>query len=206
MKGWAVRHMAISLHADPVALFNAWRQEADTREPNDPTAACLATATRDGAPSARMVLVKTADDDGFVFYTNLGSRKADELGQNPRAALCCHWKSLRRQVRIEGVVGPVADAEADAYFASRSRASRIGAWASRQSAPLASRHELERRVARFTVRFGVGSVPRPPFWSGFRLVPVRIEFWSDGAFRLHDRVVFRRETPADEWLSERLFP
>ena len=198
--------MAIPLDADPVALFNAWRAEAEAREPNDPTAACLATATRDGAPSARMVLVKAADGAGFVFYTNLGSRKAGELAENPRAALCCHWKSLRRQVRVEGAVTPVSDSEADAYFASRSRESRIGAWASRQSAPLASRAALAARVARFTLKFGVGAVPRPPFWSGFRLAPARIEFWRDGAFRLHERIVFRRAGEGGAWAGRRLFP
>ncbi len=198
--------MAISLGADPIALFRDWSREAEAQEANDPTAACLATATRDGAPSARMVLIKAADVDGFVFYTNLGSRKAGELSQNPRAALCCHWKSLRRQVRMEGSVTSVPDAEADAYFASRSRSSRIGAWASRQSVPLAGRHELEAQVARFAARFAVGAIPRPPFWSGFRLTPVRIEFWRDGAFRLHERVAFQRQAPEDAWTAQRLFP
>ena len=198
--------MTISLGADPLALFDAWLDEAREREPDDPTAACLATATRDGAPSARMVLLKGVAGAGFVFYTNLGSRKAGELAANPRAALCCHWKSLRRQVRVEGAVAPVSDAEADDYFASRSRASRIGAWASRQSEPLQGRFALEARAARFTARFAAGEVPRPPFWSGFRLAPARIEFWRDGAFRLHDRVVFSRADPAGRWSSRRLFP
>lgn len=198
--------MAIPLDEDPVALFAAWLEDAGAREPNDPNAACLATAAADGAPSARMVLVKAADSGGLVFYTNLGSRKARELAANPRAALCCHWKSLRRQVRVEGPVAPVDDAEADAYFAGRSRPSRIGAWASRQSEPLEGRYVLEARAARFAARFGAGPVPRPPFWSGFRLAPLRIEFWRDGAFRLHDRVAYRRAAPEDAWTSRRLFP
>ena len=198
--------MTIPLGADPLALFDAWLEEARAQETNDPTAACLATATRDGAPSARMVLLKGVADAGFVFYTNLGSRKARELAANPRAALCCHWKSLRRQVRIEGAVAPVSDAEANSYFASRSRASRIGAWASRQSEPLQGRFALEARAARFAARFAAGDVPRPSFWSGFRLAPASIEFWRDGAFRLHDRVVFSRADPAGRWSGRRLFP
>ena len=198
--------MTIPLGADPLALFDAWLDEARAREANDPTAACLATATRDGAPSARMVLLKGVADAGFVFYTNLGSRKARELAANPRAALCCHWKSLRRQVRIEGAVAPVSGAEADGYFASRSRASRIGAWASRQSQPLQGRFALKARAARFAARFAAGDVPRPSFWSGFRLAPESIEFWRDGAFRLHDRVVFSRAGPAGRWSGRRLFP
>ena len=197
--------MAIPLDEDPIALFGSWLEEAAAREPNDPTAACLATATRGGAPSARMVLIKSADDGGFVFYTNLGSRKAAELAGNPRAALCCHWKSLRRQVRVEGAVLPVSDAEADAYFATRSRQSRIGAWASRQSETLSGRFALEARAARFAARFASG-VPRPPFWSGFRLAPVSIEFWRDGAFRLHDRAVFARAAPGAAWSARRLYP
>lgn len=197
--------MAIPLNGDPVALFGSWFEEAAAREPNDPGAACLATASRGGAPSARMVLIKSADGDGFVFYTNLGSRKASELAENPRAALCCHWKSLRRQVRVEGAVSPVSDAEADAYFATRSRQSRIGAWASRQSETLPGRFALEARAALFTARFAAG-VPRPPFWSGFRLAPASIEFWRDGAFRLHDRAVFTRAAPGAPWSARRLYP
>ncbi len=199
--------MSIPIADDPVSLFNRWLDEARASEPNDPDAACLATATPDAVPSARMVLIKDADAQGFVFYTNLESRKGQELASNPRAALCCHWKSLRRQVRIEGMVEAVEGATADTYFASRSRQSQIGAWASRQSHPLTSRFELERRAAVQAAKFGIGEVPRPPFWSGFRLRPLQIEFWRSAAFRLHDRLVYRRESVDDQvWQTHRLFP
>lgn len=190
--------------ADPVALFRQWLKEAEASEPSDPTAAALATADASGAPSARMVLLKDADERGFVFYTNLESRKGGELQVNPRVALCFHWKSLRRQVRIEGVVSPVSDAEADAYFATRPRQAQIGTWASQQSRPLAGVFELERRVAQYAAKFGLGKVPRPPFWSGFRIAAQRIEFWRERPFRLHERLVFRRS--ADGWVTERLYP
>ena len=190
--------------ADPVALFRHWLREAEASEPSDPTAAALATADASGAPSVRMVLLKDADEQGFVFYTNLESRKAEEITANPRAALCFHWKSLRRQVRIEGAVSPVADAEADAYFATRPRQAQIGAWASQQSRPLAGLFELERRVAQYAAKFGLGKVPRPPFWSGFRIAPRRIEFWRERPFRLHERLVYHRG--AEGWLTERLYP
>lgn len=199
--------MSIPITNDPVSLFIRWLDEARESEPNDPDAVCLATATPDAVPSARMVLVRHVDAEGFVFYTNLDSRKGGELGANPRAALCYHWKSLRRQVRVEGPVMSVDDATADEYFASRSRPSQIGAWASRQSQPLTSRFELERRAAVEAAKFGVGAVPRPPFWSGYRLQPVRIEFWRSGAFRLHDRLVYERESMDDkDWQTLRLFP
>ncbi len=191
---------------DPIARFEAWMAEAATSEPNDPNAMCLATATPDGRPSARMVLLKGVDARGFVFYTNLESRKGAELSANPYAALCFHWKTLTRSVRIEGRVQPVSAEEADAYFASRPRGSKIGAWASKQSRPLESRLALEKRVAEFGLKFAVGEIPRPPFWSGFRLVPVRIEFWRDMPFRLHERLVFLREGPDAPWRTEMLYP
>lgn len=189
---------------DPLALFAEWFGEAERREPNDPEAMALATVDADGAPSLRMILLKGFDRRGFVFYTNLESRKGRELAANPRAALLFHWKSLRRQVRIEGTVTPVSDADADAYFASRPRPHRIGAWASRQSRPMRGRFELEKEVARYTAKFHVGGIPRPPFWSGFRLAPRCIEFWRGSAFRLHDRLVYRKA--GDGWTTERLFP
>jgi pyridoxamine 5'-phosphate oxidase len=189
---------------NPIALFETWMAEATKSEPNDPDAVCLATATPDGCPSARMVLLKGVDARGFVFYTNLESRKGEQLAANPSAAMCFHWKSLRRQVRVEGQVEAVSAEEADAYYASRARGSRIGAWASRQSRPLEGRWALEKAVAEYTVKFGVGEIPRPPFWSGFRLQPARIEFWRDMAFRLHERRVFHRA--GEGWETEMLYP
>lgn len=191
---------------DPIARFEAWMAAAAKTEPNDPNAVCLATATPDGRPSARMVLLKGVDARGFVFYTNLESRKGEELRASPHAALCFHWKSQTRSVRVEGPVEPVEAAEADAYYASRSRGSRIGAWASRQSRPLEGRWALEKAVAEYTLRFGLGEIPRPPFWSGFRVIPRAIEFWRDMPFRLHERVVFRRDAATAPWRIEQLYP
>ena len=189
---------------DPIAHFNAWFVEAEKAEPNDPNAMTLATVGPDGMPSARMVLLKGVDERGFVFYTNFESRKGRQLLDHPKAALCFHWKTLRRQVRVRGPVESVSDAEADAYYASRPRGSRIGAWASKQSRPLESRFALEKAVAEHTLRFGIGDIPRPPHWSGFRLVPDRIELWRDMPFRLHERRVFHRT--ASGWETEMLYP
>lgn len=191
---------------DPMALFREWFEEAKAHEPNDANAMALATVDATGMPNVRMVLLKDADAAGFIFYTNYESAKGNELLATPKAALCFHWKSLRRQIRVRGPVSPVSDAEADAYFASRARGSRIGAWASRQSRELESRFALEKAVAKYTAKFGVGEIPRPDYWSGFRLEPVEMEFWHDRPFRLHDRVVFRREKGEKDWSKLRLYP
>ena len=189
---------------DPIALFDEWFAAAGAAEPSDANAMTLATADRDGRPSARMVLLKRHGADGFTFYTNLSSRKAEELKANPHAALLFHWKSLRRQVRIEGPVGPVDPAQADDYFATRSRESQLGAWASDQSRTLASRAELENRFAAAMDRFAIGDVPRPPGWSGYRVTPERFEFWTDRPQRLHERRLFLRD--GDGWRESLLYP
>lgn len=191
---------------EPFALFLEWMAEAESSEPNDPNGVALATADADGLPDVRMVLLKGVDHGGFVFYTNREGQKGQELARNPQAAMVFHWKSLRRQVRVRGAVEEVSGAEADAYFASRHRTSQIGAWASKQSRPLESRFALEKEVARFAARFGFGAVPRPPHWTGYRLIPASIEFWHDRPFRLHDRLVFRRAGPGDPWSKVRLYP
>ncbi len=196
---------------EPFDLFETWFADAHAHEPNDPNAMALATVDADGLPNVRTVLLKGLDaagpaNRGFVFYTNTESAKGRELLAAGKAALCFHWKSLRRQVRVRGLVSTVVDAEADAYYASRPRGSRLGAWASAQSRALEGRFALEKAVALVTARYPVGDIPRPPHWSGFRVTPVEIEFWHDRPFRLHDRVVFRRANEAAPWRRERLYP
>lgn len=189
---------------DPIKRFHGWFEEAQSSEPDLPNAVAVATADSAGRPSVRMVLLKQVDHRGFVFYTNFESRKGRELAENNRAALLFHWKSLQRQVRVEGPAVPVSDEEADAYFATRDRGAQVGAWASEQSRVMQGRLDLEKRVATFGARFGFGKVPRPPHWSGYRVVPETIEFWSEGRFRLHEREVYSKE--GDSWRIDRLFP
>ncbi|MEO3386131.1 pyridoxamine 5'-phosphate oxidase [Mesorhizobium sp. CAU 1741] len=190
--------------AQPYALFAQWLEDATQSEPNDPNATALATVDPDGLPNVRMVLLKGFDQQGFVFYTNYDSTKGQEILASMKAAMCFHWKSLRRQVRVRGPVERVTDAEADSYFASRPRGSRIGAWASAQSRPLESRFALEKAVAEYTARYAIGEIPRPAHWSGFRIRPVQLEFWHDRPFRLHDRVKFDAE--GEGWKKTRLYP
>ncbi|MCV3735493.1 pyridoxamine 5'-phosphate oxidase (plasmid) [Rhizobium sp. TRM96647] len=193
--------------SEPFSLFAKWLADAGKSEPNDPNAVALATVDASGLPNVRMVLLKGFDERGFVFYTNFESQKGQEIVGAGKAAMCFHWKSLRRQVRLRGPVEVVSDAEADEYYASRPRGSRIGAWASKQSRPLEGRFALEKAVAEYTARYAIGDIPRPAYWSGFRIRPVSIEFWHDRPFRLHDRVEFRRTAAEGEgWEKVRMYP
>ena len=194
----------LPLAPDPIAKFADWLSLATQSGTPEPTAMAVATADAAGVPNVRMLLLKAIDERGFVFYTNLGSPKAAELAANPRAALCFYWDRIKRQVRVAGPVVRVADAEADAYFATRPRLSQIGAWASHQSQPMTDRFELERNCAAEVLRFGVGAVPRPPGWSGYRVVPDTMEFWQEKPFRLHERVRFTRTKGS--WAAQRIFP
>jgi len=189
---------------DLISRFNEWLGDAEKSEPNDPTAMSLATVNADGEPSVRMVLLKDVDERGFVFYTNFESRKGQDLLQTGKAALCFHWKSLRRSVRINGDIEIVSDAEADEYFNSRARDSRIGAWASQQSRPMEGRFSLEAAVAKYAAKYAIGAIPRPPYWSGFRVKPYRIEFWRDKPFRLHERQQY--QLTEDGWHKTILYP
>jgi pyridoxamine 5'-phosphate oxidase len=191
---------------DPFALFAAWLEEATASEPRDPTAMTLATVDADGLPNARMVLLKGADARGFVFFTNMDSQKGRELDAQRKAALVFHWKSLNKQVRVRGLAERVTDAEADAYFATRPKQAQIGAWASQQSRPLESRLAFEKAIAVYAAKYALGTVPRPPYWSGYRIVPLVMEFWQDRPFRLHDRIDFRRADPGAAWTKTRLYP
>jgi pyridoxamine 5'-phosphate oxidase len=191
---------------DPLSLFEAWLEEAKKSEPNDPNAMAIATADADGHPNVRMVLMKEATPRGFVFYTNTESAKGNELSANSHIALLFHWKSLRRQVRIQGPVTRVTDAEADAYFATRAKDSQIGAWASAQSRPMETRWAFEKEIARYAAKYALQKVPRPPYWSGYRVTPLAYEFWRDRPFRLHDRLVYKRDDAGGAWRTERLFP
>lgn len=197
---------ALFADAEPFALFARWFKEAREKEPNDPNSMALATSGADGAPDVRMVLLKDFDAEGFVFYSNAESAKGRQMEANPSAALCFHWKSLRRQVRVRGSVAFVSAAEADTYFKTRDRGARLGAWASEQSRQLPDRLALEKRVAEFALKYGLGEVPRPPHWIGWRLAPLQIEFWRDRPFRLHDRLVFSRERVGAPWAKARLYP
>lgn len=191
---------------EPFRLFTAWMKDATASEPRDPTAMTLATVDAEGRPNARMVLLKGLDERGFVFYTNIDSQKGRELDSRPQAALVFYWKSLNRQIRVRGTVERVTDAEADAYFASRPKQAQVGAWASKQSSPLESRLAFEKAVAVYAAKYAIGDVPRPPYWTGYRIIPMSIEFWHDRPFRLHDRIEFKRAAMDGPWVKTRLYP
>ncbi|MDM7978811.1 MAG: pyridoxamine 5'-phosphate oxidase [Rhizobium sp.] len=192
--------------SEPFSLFATWLKDAEASEINDPNAVALATVDADGLPNVRMVLLKGFDVRGFVFYTNFESQKGQEILGQKKAAMCFHWKSLRRQIRLRGDVEVVSDEEADEYYQSRPLGSRIGAWASKQSRPLEGRFALEKAVAEYTAKYALGNVPRPPHWSGLRIIPRSIEFWHDRKFRLHDRIEFRRDVEGDGWSKVRMYP
>jgi pyridoxamine 5'-phosphate oxidase len=196
----------IAAGPDPFALFQDWLKEAEGAEPNDPNAMALATADSSGFPNVRMVLLKGMDANGFVFYSNAESVKGAELAANSRAAINFHWKTLRKAVRAQGLITRVTDAEADAYFATRPKDSQIGAWASPQSRPMEGRFVFEKKLAEYAVKYALTKVPRPSYWTGWRITPLRVEFWRDRPFRLHDRLVYSREAPSAPWHTERLFP
>jgi len=196
----------ITPREEPMVLFHAWMEEAAKSEPNEANAMSLASVDAEGRPNVRMVLLKEANAQGFVFFTNFESAKGRELLGQPHAALCFHWKTVRKQVRVRGPVAPVSDAEADAYFATRAKDSQIGAWASAQSRPMEGRFAFEREIAKYAAKYALQKVPRPAYWSGFRVTPLEIEFWRDRPFRLHDRLVYRRKAVTESWRTERLFP
>lgn len=203
---WSALTFGDQSATDPMLIFADWLQKAEKSEPSDPSAMSLATVDGEGMPNCRMVLMRRHDDAGIVFFTNFESSKGSEILASGKAAACFHWKSLRKSVRFRGPVEVVSQAESDDYFNSRPRGSRIGAWASRQSRPLESRFALEKEVAIHAARFGTGTIPRPPHWSGFRIRPLSIEFWSDGLFRLHDRLRFDRDAVSSSWQTTRLYP
>jgi pyridoxamine 5'-phosphate oxidase len=204
--GGPINDGGIAAARDPFEMFTAWMKDAEKTEPNEANAMAVATADAEGHPNIRMVLLKAIDSRGFVFYTNFESTKGKELAANPYAALNFHWKTVRKQVRVQGPVSVVSNEEADAYFATRAKDSQIGAWASPQSRPMEGRWVFEKEIAKYALRYGLAKVPRPPYWSGFRVAPLRFEFWRDRPFRLHDRLVYARDSLDAPWRTERLYP